>query len=213
MEISKKIKVKRNPKRGAYDKETIYSILDKEYVCTVAFNYEGAPVLIPTIYGRLGNKIYFHGATTSRMIQSLEKGIEISVCVFKVNALVLAKSVFHHSLNYESVVLFGRAKKVEDEEKTAAFKAVTEQILKDRWEEARQPNAKEYKATSILSLEIEEASAKVRTGNAKDENSDVGLPIWSGIVPIHNTFGKPVPSTDNLDHLEIPDSVQNLFPK
>jgi nitroimidazol reductase NimA-like FMN-containing flavoprotein (pyridoxamine 5'-phosphate oxidase superfamily) len=211
MAINDKVKVKRNPKRGAYDKESIFTILDNDYVCTVAFNYENCPVIIPTIYGRKNDKIYFHGATSSRMIKCLEQGIDICVCVYNVHALVLAKSVFHHSLNYESVILFGNAYAVDDEEKHIAFEVITDQILKDRWKEARLPNQKEIKATSILALDIDQASAKVRAGGPKDDKQDLDCSIWSGIVPIHKIYGQAIPSDDNIQGLEVPASVLNLL--
>ena len=160
-----KTKIKRVPNRGNYDPEVIYKILDQAFICHVGFIYEGNPVVIPTAYGRIGDKLYLHGSTKSRMLMVLETGCEICVTVTIVDGLVLARSIFHHSMNYRSVILFGKPQKVTSEkEKDQALKAFTNHIIPGRWEEARRPNKKELKGTMVVSLPISEASAKIRTG-------------------------------------------------
>lgn len=212
MDPSKKIKVKRAPQRGFYDKETIYSILDSDFVCQIAFVHENYPVIIPTIYGRKENVIYIHGATVSRMLVDLEKGIPISINVTHTKGIVLARSAFNHSLNYESVTIFGTAVLVEsEEERMEALKIISDQIIPERWEEIRLPSEKEMKATKVLKIEISEASAKIRTGPPKDEKSDYDQPIWAGVIPINKTFGTPEPDPELKEGLEIPSSVKKLF--
>lgn len=207
-----KTKVKRIPKRGHYDFETIASILDADYVCQVAFVHEGYPVVIPTIYGRKGNHLYFHGATTSRMLVDLQKGIDISVNVTLVDGIVLARSSFHHSLNYRSVVVFGKASLVSDpEEKAAALEVVSEQIIPGRWDEVRPVKDKELKATSVLKISLEEASAKIRTGGPKDEKEDYDLDIWAGVLPIRKVYDAPIPDEDRKKDEPVPASVLQLL--
>ncbi len=208
--IDDKIRVKRVPKRGIYDKKSIYQILDKEFMCTIAFIHAGIPVIIPTLYGRHENDLYLHGSTASRMMKTLKEGIELSLNVTIVNGLVLARSAFHHSANYESVVLFGKAIWIEDqEEKIQALKYVSDHIIKGRWEEARQPNDKELKATMLLKIPIEEASAKVRTGGPSDDKADYDLDIWAGLIPFKRTIEAPIPDEVLRAGIEVPDSVKN----
>ncbi|MDP3312719.1 pyridoxamine 5'-phosphate oxidase family protein [Lutibacter sp.] len=193
MKPSSKIKVKRIPKRGFYDKETIYPILDANFICQIAFMYEGYPVIIPTIYGRLGDSIYIHGATVSRMLVTLEKGLPISINVMQTNGIVLARSAFHHSLNYESVTVFGNATIItSEEERYKALEVISNQIIPGRWEEVRLPSDKELKATKILKIEINEASAKIRTGPPGDEKEDYNLPIWAGVIPLKTVALKEI---------------------
>ena len=179
-----KSKVKRAPKRGIYNSEEIYAILDKSYLCHISLIHKDYPVSIPTMYGRLGDAIYIHGASVSRLVTELEKGLPMSLSVAEVHGLVLARSAFHHSLNYESVVIFGKGKLVEDEEKLMALKAISDQAVPGRWEEARKPNAKELKATKVIKIQIEEASAKRRTGPPIDDKVDYELDIWAGVIPL-----------------------------
>ncbi len=204
-------KVKRIPKRGSYDVTTINRILDKEFICQIGFVHKEHPVVIPTTYGRKNDNLYFHGANVSRMLQSLEGGINISLNVTRTNALVLARSAFHHSLNYESVTLFGRAELVEDEgEKIEALHIISDQILKDRWEEVRQPNKKELNVTKVLKFSISEGSAKIRNEGVGDDKVDYELDIWAGLVPIDRTYGKPIPDPLLKPGLAIPQSILNL---
>ena len=204
-------KVKRIPKRGAYDAATINSILDKEFICQIGFVHEQHPVVIPTIYGRKGDTLYFHGANVSRMLKSLEGGVNLSLNVTRTNALVLARSAFHHSLNYESVTLFGRAELVTDEaEKIEALHIISDQVLIDRWEEVRQPNQKELNVTKVLKFSISEGSAKIRNEGVGDDKVDYELDIWAGLVPIERTYGAPISDPLLKKNLPISQSVLNI---
>ncbi len=207
-----KTKVKRAPKRGHYDKETIYRILDNDFICQIGFMHEGYPVVIPTIYGRKDDYVYFHGASVSRMLVNLEKSLPISINVTQTDGLVLARSAFHHSLNYHSVTVFGHAEIVLDEdERLEALKVVSDYIIPHRWEEVRLPNAKELKATKILKMNINEASAKIRTGPPGDEKSDYLLNIWAGVIPIEKSYGAAIPDPAMDKKLPIPKSVIELI--
>ena len=209
--IDSKLKVKRVPKRGIYDQKTIYRILDESSYCHVGFIHENYPVVIPTAYGRDGNNIYIHGSTASRMMKNLSEGLDVCVTVTKVHGLVLAKSAFHHSMNYESVVIFGKAHLVADEvEKIKALKAFTDHLLPMRWEEIRLPNEKEMKGTMVLKLNLDKASAKIRNEGAKDDPIDKDLQIWTGVLPYEWKIGEPV-FTENNSRLTLPDSVRNLM--
>lgn len=202
-------KVKRIPKRGTYDKETIYRILDKEFICQIGFVHKEHPVVIPTIYGRKENNLYFHGANVSRMLQSMEDGVPLSINVTRTNALVLARSAFHHSLNYESVTLFGKAYLVEDDtDKNEALRIISDQVLNDRWQEVRKPNAKELHVTKVLKFKIEEGSAKIRNEGVGDDNKDYELDIWAGILPIERKFGKPLPDPLLKNGIKMAESVK-----
>ena len=212
MKPTKKTKVKRIPKRGFYDKETVYRLLDADFVCQLGFVYEDYPVVIPTIYGRKDEYLYVHGAAVSRLLVSIAKGIPISLNVTQTKALVLARSAFHHSLNYESVTVFGQAELLnDDKEKLEALEVITNQIIKGRWNEVRKPNTKELNVTSVLKIKITEASAKIRTGPPSDDKADYDLPIWAGIVPIEKVYGKPIEDTLLKDNIPISDSIINLM--
>lgn len=204
-------KVKRIPQRGAYDLESIYEILDKEFICQIGFVHNEHPVVIPTIFGRKGDTLFFHGANVSRMLQTLEEGIQISLNVTRTNALVLARSAFHHSLNYESVTLFGKAELISnDQEKIEALHVISDQILKDRWEEVRGPNHKELNVTKVLKFKITEGSAKVRNEGVGDDKPDYDLDIWAGLVPIERYYGKPIPDPLLKDGIAVSKSVIKL---
>jgi len=206
-----KTKVKRAPKRGHYDTETIYKILDNDFICQIGFVYNDYPVVIPTIYGRKDDCIYFHGASVSRMLVTMEKGVNISINVTQTDGIVLARSAFHHSLNYHSVTIFGQAELVTDPaERLEALKVVSDQIIPMRWEEARLPNAKELKATKVLKLKITEASAKIRTGPPKDEKEDYELDIWAGVIPIVKHYGEPIADPDLKRGIPIAESAKKL---
>jgi nitroimidazol reductase NimA-like FMN-containing flavoprotein (pyridoxamine 5'-phosphate oxidase superfamily) len=184
-------RVKRIPKRGHYDREIIYPILDAGFICHVGFVVEGQPFVIPTSYGREGDVIYLHGSSKSRMMDRASEGTPICLTVTHLDGLVLARSAFHHSMNYRSAVVFGTAKEVHGEEKEKGLLLISENILKGRWDEVRGPTEKELKATSVLRLEIESASAKIRTGPPGDDEPDYELPIWAGILPIKLEYGTP----------------------
>jgi uncharacterized protein len=186
--------VKRLPKRAAYDKSQVHAILDQGFVCHIGFAVEGQPYVIPTAYARCGEQLYIHGSVVSRMLRSLAGGTQMCVTVTLVDGFVLARSVFHHSMNYRSVVVLGKARLVSDpEEKIAALRAFTNHIVPGRWEEVRQPTEQELKSTTVLALPLEEVSAKVRTGPPLDDEEDYALPVWAGVVPLQSRSGEPVP--------------------
>lgn len=186
--------LKRLPKRGAFDRETVYGILDEGFVCHVGFVVEGQPFVIPTAYGRAGDELFVHGAQASRMLKTLRAGVEVCVTVTLVDGLVMARSAFHHSMNYRSVVVFGRARVVEsDEEKLSALRAFTEHVAPARWDEVRQPSRQELNATLVLALRLDEASAKVRTGPPVDDEDDYALPVWAGVIPLTLSAGEVIP--------------------
>ncbi len=205
-----KTTLKRLPARGSFDRETVYRILDEAFVCHVGFVADGQPVVIPTAYGRVGDLLYLHGSAASRMMRSLSGGIPVCVTVTLVDGLVLARSAFHHSINYRSVVIFGNAALVEaPEEKNAALKAFTEHVIAGRWDEVREPNAQELKATTVLSLQLDEVSAKVRTGPPKDDEEDMAIPVWSGELPLRLQPGAPVPDPLQPADRPLPAYVSN----
>ncbi len=185
-DIPEHLRVKREPQRGVYDRETIDGILDEALVCHLGFAVDGQPYVIPTLHARVGDRLYVHGSAASRMLRHAASDVRICVTVTLLDGLVLARSVFNHSIDYRSVVVLGTPTLVEDiEEKRRALHAFTEHIAPGRWEEARQPTDQELKATWILSVPLDEASAKVRTGPPEDEPEDMDLPVWAGVVPIH----------------------------
>jgi uncharacterized protein len=180
------LRVKREPQRGVYDRETIDAILDEALVCHLGFAVDGQPYVIPTLHARIGDLLYVHGSAASRMLRHAASDARICVTVTLLDGLVLARSVFNHSIDYRSVVVLGTPALVEDVgEKREALHAFTDHIAPGRWEEARQPTDQELKATWILSVPLDEASAKIRTGPPEDEPEDLDLPVWAGVVPIH----------------------------
>jgi uncharacterized protein len=200
---NKRTRVVREPQRGIYDRETIYKILDEALVCHVGFTVEEQPYVIPTMFARVGEAIYFHGSAASRMLRGASVGIPVCVTVTLTDGLVLARSVFNHSMNYRSVVALGSAAMVaEPEEKLAALHAFTEKIVPGRWNDARQPNETELKATSVLRLPLTEVSAKVRTGPPEDDAADYALRVWAGVVPLQLVAGAPI--RDEQCDAEIP---------
>jgi nitroimidazol reductase NimA-like FMN-containing flavoprotein (pyridoxamine 5'-phosphate oxidase superfamily) len=185
-------KVKRLAKRAVYDKAAVHAILDEGILCHVGFVREGQPFVIPTLYARSGDAIYFHGSGASRMLRSLAEGIEVCLTVTLVDAYVLARSAFHHSMNYRSVVVLGRARQVSERgEMLEALRLITDHVVPGRWDEVRGPNELEMKQTAVLCLPLAEVSAKVRTGPPADDEEDYALPIWAGIVPIRTSLGEP----------------------
>jgi uncharacterized protein len=190
---TERTRVVREPQRGVYDRETIYKILDEGLVCHVGFSANEQPFVIPTLYARIGDAIYFHGSAASRMLRGVSEGVSICLTVTLTDGIVLARSVFNHSMNYRSVVALGKATLVDaPQEKVEALRAFTEKILPDRWDDARQPNEKELKATSILRLPLTEVSAKVRVGPPEDDAPDYALPVWAGVIPLQTVAGAPI---------------------
>ena len=193
IEQTERTKIKRLPKRGTFDRETIYKILDEALICHIGFAVENQPFVIPTAYGRKDDLLYIHGSAASRMMRNLARGIDVCVTVTLVDGLVLARSAFHHSINYRSVVIFGNAGIVTEEaEKAEALRIFTEHLIPQRWDEIRLPDSKELKATTVLRLPIAEASAKIRTGNPVDDEADYDLNVWAGVIPLTLTAGKPL---------------------
>ena len=185
-DVPEHLRVKREPQRGVYDRETIDAILDEALVCHLGFAVDGQPYVIPTLHARVGDRLYVHGSAASRMLRHAASDVRICVTVTLLDGLVLARSVFNHSIDYRSVVVLGTPTLVEDvDEKREALRAFTEHIAPGRWEEARQPTDQELKATWILSVPLDEASAKIRTGPPEDEPEDMDLPVWAGVVPSH----------------------------
>src|SRR5690242_2621501 len=190
---TERTRVVREPQRGVYDRETIDKILDEGFVCHVGFSVDGQPYVIPTLFARVGDAIYFHGSAASRMLRNLSGGTPVCVTVTLTDGFVLARSVFNHSMNYRSVVALGKAALVEaPEEKLEALHAFTEKIIAGRWNDARQPNEKELKATSVLRLPLTEASAKMRVGPPEDDAVDYALPVWAGVTPLVLKPGAPI---------------------
>src|SRR5882762_8110706 len=202
--------VKRLPKRGKYDSETVYKILDEAFVCHVGFVAEGQPYVIPTNFGRVGDTLYLHGSAASRMLRTLSEGIPVCVTVTLVDGLVLARSAFHHSVNYRSVVILGTARLVSDSAvKREALRLFTEHIMKGRWDEIRWPNEQEMKGTTVLALPLEEVSAKVRVGGPVDDEEDYSLPVWAGVLPLTMTPHAPVPDARLKEGTPVPQYITN----
>ena len=200
--------LKRLPKRGHYEHDTVYGILDEGFICHVGFVIDGNPVVIPTGYARLADKLYVHGSQASRMLRTLAEGLDACVTVTIVDGLVLARSAFHHSINYRSVVVFGRARLVADrEEKLAALFAFSEQVIRGRWNEVREPTDDELKQTTVLCLPLTEASAKIRTGPPIDDEEDYDLPVWAGVLPLELIAGGPVADPRLKEGIAVPGYV------
>jgi uncharacterized protein len=207
---TERTQVKRLPKRGRYDQETVYQILDSAFVCHVGFSVDGLPYVIPTNYGRSGETLYLHGSAASRMLKTLSAGVPVCVTVTHVDGLVLARSAFHHSVNYRSVVIFGTTRLVDDPaEKMEALRIFTEHVMKGRWDDVRQPTEQELKATTVLALPLEEVSAKVRAGGPLDDEADYSLPVWAGVLPLETVAKAPEPDALRKTDLPLPEYLKN----
>jgi nitroimidazol reductase NimA-like FMN-containing flavoprotein (pyridoxamine 5'-phosphate oxidase superfamily) len=203
-------RVVREPHRGVYDRETVYRILDEGFLCHIGFSVDGQPYVIPTSYGRKDAHLYIHGSAASRMLRNLKEGIPVCVTVTLLDGLVLARSVFNHSMNYRSVVVLGKATLVDNPgEKLAALRVLSEHILRGRWDDSRQPNDQELKATSVLRMPIEEFSAKVRTGPPIDDEEDYAFPTWAGVLPLEVRAAAPIPDEKLDANHELPPYVKN----
>src|SRR5579859_7638480 len=195
---TQRTKVRRLAKRAVYDKERVHQILDEGYLCHVGFVQDGQPFVIPTLYARSSETIFMHGSGASRMLKTLAEGVDVCLTVTLVDGFVLARSAFHHSMNYRSVVVLGKARLVTDsDEKRSAMHLFTNHIVPGRWEEVRQPTEQELKATSVLALPLDEVSAKVRTGPPIDDEEDYALPVWAGVVPVRTQVEQPVRSEEH----------------
>ena len=205
-------RIVREPQRAVYDRDAINQILDEAFLCHIGFVADGQPYVIPTSYGRDGDVLYIHGSAASRMLRNLDQGIPLCLTITLLDGLVLARSVFNHSMNYRSVVILGTATLVEDPaEKTAALRALSEHILPHRWDDSRQPNEKELKATSVLKIPLEEFSAKVRVGPPIDDEDDYSFPTWAGVIPLEMKSGAPI--RDDRCNQELPAYLGNYSRK
>jgi nitroimidazol reductase NimA-like FMN-containing flavoprotein (pyridoxamine 5'-phosphate oxidase superfamily) len=202
--------LKRLPKRGVYDRDIVYGILDEGFICHVGFAVDGRPFVIPTGYARVDDQLYIHGSQASRMLRNLAEGVDVCVTVTLVDGLVLARSAFHHSMNYRSVVIFGRAAIVEQREaKLAALLAFSEHVIPGRWAEVRVPYEQELKATTVLALSLIEASAKVRSGPPLDDEEDYALNVWAGVIPLKVVAGQPISDPRLPEGIEPPPYALN----
>jgi nitroimidazol reductase NimA-like FMN-containing flavoprotein (pyridoxamine 5'-phosphate oxidase superfamily) len=209
MNPTKRTELRRIPDRGSRDWETINQILDAGFFASVGFCVDGQPFVIPTLYGRAGEKLYLHGSAASRMLRQLETGVPACVTVTLVDGLVLSRSAFDHSMNYRSVVAFGNARKVVDpEEKIKSLRVISEHLIAGRWAEVRGPSDNELKATTVLEFSIEEASSKVRSGPPLDDESDYGLAVWAGVLPLLVRSGPPIPDDKLLEGVSLPEYVR-----
>jgi nitroimidazol reductase NimA-like FMN-containing flavoprotein (pyridoxamine 5'-phosphate oxidase superfamily) len=201
----------REAHRAIYDREVIYKILDEAFVCHVGFASEGQPFVIPTMFARIDEAIYFHGSAASRMLRGLTGGLPVCITVTLTDGLVLARSVFNHSMNYRSVVALGKATLIDDPaKKLQALQGFTEKLIPGRWNDARQPNEKELKATSILKLPLTEVSAKVRTGDVEDDAGDYALPVWAGVIPMRFVADPPIRDARCDVSIPTPDYAANF---
>jgi nitroimidazol reductase NimA-like FMN-containing flavoprotein (pyridoxamine 5'-phosphate oxidase superfamily) len=193
--VPERLRVKREPQRAVYDRETIAAILDEALICHLGFEVEGQPYVIPTLHARVGDVLYVHGSAASRMLRHAAGGAPVCVTVTLLDGLVLARSVYNHSMNYRSVVVLGRARELSDrDEKIRAMHRVVEHVVPGRWDDARQPSEAEIKSTTILALPLDEASAKIRTGPPTDDEADLELPVWAGTIPLMIQPAEPVPA-------------------
>lgn len=205
-------RVVREPQRAVYDRDAVNQILDEAFLCHVGFVVGGQPFVIPTSYGRDGDALYIHGSAASRMLRNLDQGVPVCITVTLLDGLVLARSVFNHSMNYRSVVILGTATIVDDpKDKVAALRALSEHILPQRWADSRYPNEKELKATSVLRIPINEFSAKVRVGPPVDDEEDYSFSTWAGVIPLEMKAGVPIP--DDRCQRELPAYLRNYSRK
>jgi uncharacterized protein len=209
---SERVRVRRQPKKARYDRDSIHGVLDRGLFCHLAFVHDGHPFCIPTLHARVGDEVLVHGSSASRTLRTLAAGAEACLTVTVMRGLVLARSAFEHSANYDSVVLLGRFRLVEDEdERLAGFAAFTNKLIPGRWDEVRQPSRKELKATTILAMSIDEASVKTRSGPPDDDDSpDAEIDTWAGVVPIVTAFGEPEPSPGLRPGIGLTPSVRRL---
>ncbi len=213
LEVTSRTKVKRLPKRGSYDVDTIHQILDEALICHVGFVSEGSPFVIPTGYARVGGLLYIHGSAASRMLRNLSEGVEVCVTVTILDGLVLARSAFHHSMNYRSVVVLGRAREVVGEEKEEALRLFVEKMIPERSDHVRDPSESELKQTTVLAIPLEEASAKIRTGPPLDDEEDYAMDVWAGVVPLRMAVLEPVADPKLPESIAVPEHVRALVRK
>ena len=204
--------VKRRAERGRYDHETVNAILDAGYLCHLGFVVEGQPFVIPTLYGRERDTIFVHGSSVSRMLRNLSEGVRACVTVTHTDGIVLARSAFHHSMNYRSVTAFGTGTLVDDDEtKMSALKLISENVLPGRWNDVREPTKKELDVTTVIAIVIEEAAAKIREGDPKDDAKDYDLPVWAGVIPFETSFGDPISDPKLAEGIGLPEHIKQLY--
>jgi len=214
MKPTDRSKIVRSPNRAHYDKETLYQVLDAGYICHVAYNYKNSPVIIPTAYAREDDVVYIHGAIKNRMINSILEMDQATLAVTHLDGMVLARSAFHHSFNYRSAVVFGKPFQVSDStEKNRLLALITENILEGRWDEVRQPSAKELSGTLVVGIKIDEASVKIRSGKPLDDDEDYDLPIWAGELPVKMVYQQPITDESGIKDLDRPKSVLKMLKK
>jgi nitroimidazol reductase NimA-like FMN-containing flavoprotein (pyridoxamine 5'-phosphate oxidase superfamily) len=206
---TERTRVRRISDRGHYDQDTIFSIIDEAMICHVGFIQNNNPVVIPTIHARLGNTLYIHGSGASRMLKVISNQNNICVTISLIDGIVLARSAFHHSMNYRSVVIFGSGRKINDpKEKLNALKAVSDHLIPERWDDVRPPNQKELDATTVIAISLEEASAKIRTGPPSDDDDDYKLSVWAGVLPITLIKEELIPDPVLPDKIDIPNYLK-----
>lgn len=211
MNLTKRTELRRLPKRGSHETQAIHAILDAGFLAHVGFQVDGQPFVIPTLYGRKENTLYLHGSAASRMLREVAEGVAACVNVTLVDGLVLARSAFHHSMNYRSVVAFGTASRIDDpEQKRTALRIISDHVITGRWNDVRSPTDKELKATAVLEFTIEEASAKIRTGPPLDDEEDYDLPVWAGILPLRIQPAEPLPDPRLRDGSTVPPYILNF---
>lgn len=205
LQPTERTRLKRMPQRGSFEREIVYQIIDKALFCHVGFVHDGAPFVVPTLHVRIGARLYVHGSAASRMLRTAAGGVPLCVTVTHVDGLILARSAFHHSINYRSAVILGTAQEVTDQDtKLRVLHALVEHVVPGRWQDARPPHPKELAATSVLGLPITEASAKIRPGGPNDDEEDYALPIWAGVIPLKMTTGAPVADARLTGGVEVP---------
>ncbi len=210
--VTARTELRRLPNRGSHDPEIIHATLDAAFLAHVAFNVDRQPFVIPTLYGREGDKLYLHGSATSRMLRELQTGVPACVTVTLVDGLVLARSAFNHSMNYRSVIAFGTARRIDEPaRKTRALRIISEHIMAGRWDDVRRPSEKELKATAVLEFSIEEASAKIRQGPPVDDEEDYVLPVWAGVLPVFIATGRPVRDPRMAGGDDIPEYIRRYM--
>jgi nitroimidazol reductase NimA-like FMN-containing flavoprotein (pyridoxamine 5'-phosphate oxidase superfamily) len=214
MNQTKRAQLRRYPNRGSHEPEVIHGILDEAFLAHIGFQVDGQPFVIPTLFGREAEKLYLHGSAVSRMLRELETGIPACVTVTLVDGMVLARSGFHHSMNYRSVIAFGTAHKIgEPEEKRRALRIISDHVMAGRWDEVRGPSDKELNATAVIEFSIEEASAKIRCGPPLDDEEDYALPVWAGVLPLALEAKTPIPDPRLPDDVKVPEYVLRHFKK
>ena len=206
--VTARTKVKRLAKRGHYDADTIYPIIDAAMICHVGFAIDEQPFVIPTLHARDGDRILLHGSQASRMLRHLEHGGAVCITVTHVDGIVLARSVFNHSINYRSAMVFGTGERIAESEQYAALELFMEKLMPGRWNDARLPNEIEMKQTTIVAVQIEDASAKVRVGPPNDEPEDYALPVWAGVLPVHQVYSEFEADPQQRDGIELPNYLR-----